>query len=113
MMPGPVNTAGCSSFHTIACEDFSNLLLSGRASIVRVDMESSIRSPDLTSSPSGEWIKDMRNVIVRVKFHSLGKCDNPVETRTIRGDCHHHFSRLNCDSLPFGASVPSGSQIRS
>jgi hypothetical protein len=41
----------------------------------------------------------MRNVMTRVKFHSLGKCDNPIEPCRIPDNCHDHFSRLNGDSL--------------
>jgi hypothetical protein len=45
MVPGPVNKAGGELFHAIACEEFSNLLRSVRASIVRVEVQSSIRAP--------------------------------------------------------------------
>jgi hypothetical protein len=42
----------------------------------------------------------MRDVIVYVKFHSLGKCDNPGEPCRIPDNYHHPFSQLNGDSLP-------------
>jgi hypothetical protein len=48
----------------------------------------------------------MRNVIVRVKFPSLGKCDNPVKPCRISDNCHHHFSRLNGDLLPLRGFNP-------
>jgi hypothetical protein len=83
-----------------ACEEFGSPLRSVRASIVRVDMHCSIRAPDLAPSPLGEWIKDMRDVIVRVNFYSLGKCDNPGESCRIPDNCHHYFARLNGDPLP-------------
>jgi hypothetical protein len=70
-MPGAVNTAGESFF----------MSMPARSSV-------------------GEWIKYMRDVIVRVTFHSLGKCENPVEPCRIPGGCHHHFSRLNGGPLP-------------
>jgi hypothetical protein len=95
-----------NSFHAIACEEFSNLLGSVKASIVRVDMQSSIRAPDLVPSPLGEWIKYMRDVMVGVKFHSLGKGDNPVEPCRIPNNCHHHFSRLDGDPLSPGLQFP-------
>jgi hypothetical protein len=61
--PGTMNTVGPELFSCIACEEFSDLLRSVRASIVRVDMQSSIRASDLAPSPLGECIKYMRNVI--------------------------------------------------
>jgi hypothetical protein len=81
-----------SSFHAITYEEFSNLLRSVKGSIVRVDMQFSIRATDLAPSPLGEWIKYMRDVVVRVKFHSLGKCDSQVESCRISDNCHHHLS---------------------
>jgi hypothetical protein len=89
-----------SSFHAIDCEEFSKILPSVRVSIVGVDMQSPMRAPDLAPSPLGEWIKYMRDVIVRVKFHSLTKYDNPVELCRIPDSCHHYFSRLDGDPLP-------------
>jgi hypothetical protein len=43
----------------------------------------------------------MRDAILHVKFHPLGKCDNPVELCRIPSNCHHHFPQLNGDPLPF------------
>jgi hypothetical protein len=39
----------------------------------------------------------MRDEVIHVKFHSLGKCDNPVEPCRISDNCRHHFFRLNGD----------------
>jgi hypothetical protein len=90
---GPVNTAYGELFRVIACEEFSNLLRSVRVNIVRLDMQSSIRAPDLAPSPLGEWIKYIRDVIVivHIKFDSLGKCDIPVDSCQIPDKYHHHF----------------------
>jgi hypothetical protein len=100
-----------SSLYAIACEEFRNILRSVRASIVRVDMQSSVRAPDLAPSPLGEWMKHTRYIIVRVKSHFLGTYDNQVEPYRIPDNCHHHFARLNGDPLPLRGFSPSGSQI--
>jgi hypothetical protein len=83
-----MNTVGGEFFHAIACEEFSNLVRSVMVSIVLVDMQPPIRAPDLAPSPLGKWIKDIRDVIVRVKFDSLGKCDNQVGPCRIPDNYH-------------------------
>jgi hypothetical protein len=42
----------------------------------------------------------MKDIIVCVKCHSLGKCNNPVGPCRIPDNCHHRFSQLNSAVLP-------------
>jgi hypothetical protein len=88
----------CGSFHDIGGYKIQSHSRSVMMCVIGMDNQFSIRPPNLSVSPIGEWTNDLSNIIARIEFRTFRENIDEMKATEIPNYRKYHFFEL--DSLP-------------